>query len=316
MIIRDTNSSMHQLIIPDIISDGSCLINPSILIDNDNILVNLRHIKYTYPFKHESQFGPLVYVDPRNDIPLTTDNYICKLNNDNFIIEEYHKVNTSRFNKISFYKFAGLEDARLIKWQNKFYLCGARIDSKGQSKIEMSEITILESGVEEVARSRINSPGNNHSDYEKNWMPIIDKPFHFIRWTNPTEVVKVDLTNCSCETVLIGNCDKMPAELRGGSQVISWDDGYITIIHETIFDTNEIYPTYRHRFIYWDKEFKNKKHSESFSFMNAKIEFVCGMTEYKNNLLITFGVQDKSAFISSIPKTLVNTMLNKSNKDN
>lgn len=310
MILNESNCSIHQLVIPSVTSGGTCLINPSILIDNDNIIVNLRHIQYTYPNEHESQFGPLIHVNPENDIPLTTVNYICKLNNDNFVINEYHKVNTSRFGKNFFYRFVGLADARLIKWHDKFYLCGVRVDTniRGYGRVEMSEIKILDSGVEEVSRLRFQSPGENDTYQEKNWMPILDKPFHFIRWANPTEVVKVDVNNFSSEIVFHGNHIQLPAELRGGTQLLSWDEGYLTVTHEINMDNAR--RKYRHRFVYWDKDFTNIKYSKMFSFTNADIEFACGMTEYHNNLLITFGVQDKSAFIINVPKSLVNKMIN------
>ena len=60
--------------------------------------------------------------------------------------------------------------------------------------------------------------------------------------------------------------------------------------------------TYTHRFIVWDKNWNVIKLSESFSFMDGEIEFTCGLALYRGNLLATFGFQDNSAFVLSIPE--------------
>jgi len=318
-IVIDAGGSIHPLTIPATLTNGTGLTNPSILVVNDEIIVNLRHIQYTLYHaelnKYEHQWGPLVYLNPENDITLTTVNYICKLNNNTLEIESYHRVDTSKFDKPPLWEFVGLEDARLVNWNNKFYLCGVRRDTTthGEGRMELSEIIFSNSNVIEVSRSRIPAPGKNDSYCEKNWMPILDKPFHFVKWTNSTEVVKVDVEKLTCETVFLGEYTPMPSDLRGGSQVISWGNGYLTLNHETDLYTSEAGRkdgTYRHRFTYWDKDFKNRKFSELFSFMDAKIEFACGMTEYRDNVLITFGFQDNAAFIIRIPKNLINKMIN------
>lgn len=317
--VINAGGSIHPMFIPPTLTNGTGLINPSILIVNDEIIVNLRHIQYTLYHaelnKYEHQWGPLVYLNPENDITLTTVNYICRLNNDDLSIVSYYRVDTSKFDEKPLWEFVGLEDARLVYWDNKFYLCGVRRDTttNGQGRMEMSEIKFVDSKVVEVSRSRIPAPGENDSYCEKNWMPILDKPFHFVKWTNPTEVVKVDLEKLTCKTVFLGDYTQMPADLRGGSQVIAWGSGYLTINHESDLYTSEAGrkdATYRHRFTYWDKDFKNRKFSDLFSFMDGKIEFACGLAEYRDDVLITFGFQDNAAYIVRLPKTLINKMLN------
>jgi predicted GH43/DUF377 family glycosyl hydrolase len=44
--------------------------------------------------------------------------------------------------------------------------------------------------------------------------------------------------------------------------------------------------------------------------MDAKIEFACGLAEYKDNILITFGFQDNAAFVLSCPKNVVKDYMN------
>ena len=60
----------------------------------------------------------------------------------------------------------------------------------------------------------------------------------------------------------------------------------------------------------WDKNFKNKKFSKLFSFLNTKVEFCCGLAEYKGDYLATFAVQDNASYILKIPGAYLKTFLN------
>lgn len=309
---------IRPLIIPSDLTNGTGLFNPSVLVDNNEIFVNVRHCQYTLYHselnKYEHQYGPLVYLNPENDITLTTTNYFCKLD-ENLNIKTFTKIDTSKLDQEPLWEFVGLEDARLVKWNNKFYISGVRRDTttNGQGRMELSELRINDNKVEEIFRYRIPAPGNDDSYCEKNWMPIQDNPFHYVKWTNPTEIVKVDIENNSCTTIFLGNQYNLKNDLRGGSQVIPFKNGYLTLNHETYLYNSEAGRkdgTYRHRFTYWDKEFKSVKFSKQFSFMNAKVEFACGMAQYKDDILITFGFQDNAAYILRSPVSVIEEMFN------
>ena len=135
-------------------------------------------------------------------------------------------------------------------------------------------------------------------------MPILDMPFHYVKWTNGTEVVKVTPEENKTEAVVQKDWIQAPKDLRGGSQVISYKGGYLTLNHETdLFKTEagRKNATYRHRFTYWDKDWNIQKFSPVFSFLENQIEFACGMAKYENDYLITFGVQDNAAYILRVP---------------
>lgn len=122
--------------------------------------------------------------------------------------------------------------------------------------MELCEIEVLDDKVVEVSRFRIPPPINQDSYCEKNWMPILDLPYHYVKWANSTEVVKVDPVNETCEQIFCGERKNIPRDLRGGSQVISWKDYYIAITHEVDLFKSEVGrkdAIYRHRIILWDK---------------------------------------------------------------
>lgn len=311
----ENGGSIHPLIIPSKELKGPAITNPSIYVDGDTIRVNLRNINYTLYHAEkrifEHHWGPLVYIHPENDIRLRTWNIICELNDD-MQITRYNHIDTSTFPDKQLWDFVGLEDCRIVRWDGKLYVCGVRrdLDTIGTGRMELSEIEITEDGVKEIQQYRIPTPGDNSSYCEKNWMPILDMPFHFVKWTNGTEIVKYDIeTGITTQTNLTAWKDLGCIDLRGGSQVISYDENYrFALNHETFLTKSEAGRkdgVYRHRFIVWDKDWNIVKVSKRFSFLEANIEFAVGMCGYKNDYLMTFGFQDNAAYLLRAPKQFV-----------
>lgn len=312
----ENGGSIYPLIIPHSDLKGPALTNPSIYNDNGTILLNLRNINYTLYHSEKKKFqhhwGPLVYIHPENDQHLRTWNYMCEVDK-NMRIKKYNKIDTSKFPDKELWEFVGLEDARIVRWDGKLYICGVRrdLDEIGTGRMELSEIEITESGVKEVKQYRIPAPGNNDSYCEKNWMPILDMPFHFVKWTNGTEVVKYDISTGKTEQVLVTQWRDLGCiDLRGGSQIIRMNEKYrFALNHETYLFKSEQGRkdgTYRHRFVIWDNDWNLVKVSKQFSFLNAEVEFAVGMCKYENDYLITFGFQDNAAYLLRISQDFVN----------
>ena len=146
-------------------------------------------------------------------------------------------------------------------------------------------------------------------------MPILDKPYHYIRWANPTQIVKVDPITGRSEIVFQGEEFKIdtPYQIRGNSQIIPWKKFNIGIIHEVNLWYNENDnkdAIYTHRIIVWDKQGNIVKTSDAFNFMTAKIEFACGLVNINNNIIVTFGFQDNAAFALTIPDKVFEEIIN------
>lgn len=308
--------SIHSIIIPATDTDGLGLMNPSILNDNGKLIVNLRQVNYTFYHSEAKLFqhpyGPLTYIHPENDLYLRTWNWYLELD-DNLAITRYNKIDTSQFDTYEpKWDFVGLEDARLVRWDDKLYITGVRRDTTphGEGRMELSEIKVTDDAVTEISRFRIPTPKDPNSYCEKNWMPVLDKPYHYIKWTDPTELVKVKPGDKTCETVYDRKTVNIPIPQRGGSQVIKIDDRFIALTHEVdLFDseTGRKDAVYRHRFIIWDKNGNILKYSKAFSIMGGHVEFAVGMCVWKQDrLLITFGFQDNAAYILN---TDINTIM-------
>jgi hypothetical protein len=294
------------IIIPAQETHGLGIMNPSILVYDNKVLVNLRQVNYTFYHSEAKLFqhpyGPLTYLHPENDMHLRTWNWLLHLD-DNLNISKYNKIDTSTFDTYKpLWDFVGLEDARLVNWNDKLYITGVRRDTttNGEGRMELSEIIVEDSGVREVSRWRIPTPHNVNSYCEKNWMPVLDMPYHYIKWTNPTELVLADTQSKTTIPVFSGKSFGNATNQRGGSQVIPIPGGRMCITHEVqLFnsETGRKDAIYRHRFVLWDDNWNIKKVSRCFSIMGGHVEFAVGMCLYKDQLLLTYGFQDNAAYI-------------------
>jgi len=315
----ERGGSIHPLIIPSELTNGTGIMNPSIFVDGDKIRVIIRHVNYTFYHSEKKLFqhcwGPLTYVHPENDMHLRTTNYYCELD-ENFNISRYNKIDTSEFDNYEpQWDFVGLEDARIFKWDGKLYTTGVRrdLDKIGTGRMELCEIEVGDDYVKEISRFRIPPPNDPNSYCEKNWMPILDKPYHYVKWSNPTEVVKVDPEKQNSETVSLSDAISLPRDLRGGSQVVHVGDFYFACTHEVDLFNSEVGrkdAVYKHRFIVWDENFNIAYHTKDFNFMDGDVEFCVGMAKYNNDFLMTFGFQDNAAYLLRVSENVVEEFVN------
>lgn len=323
-IINDYNGIIKPLILPSTETNGTGTCNSSLFVEDNRIHLIIRHVEYTlYHSEGEQKYqtvweGPLSYYHREDCRVLKTNNFYCILDNDDLSIKKYHRIDTSKLDVTPLWEFIGLEDARLVKWDDKYYLCGVRRDTttNGQGRMELSEIEINDNFVKEINRNRIEVPDKD-SYCEKNWMPILDKPYHFVKWTNPTEVVRVNLNDNISESVYLHENEKVfPYQMRGGTPLIRWNyDQYMCICHDVDYrphnQNGHKDSDYYHRFVIFNNDFTIDKISEQFNFMTAKIEFCIGLAQFNDDILITFGFQDNSSYIIRINKDKLSTLIDK-----
>lgn len=318
---------LAPLVISKGLTNGTGLMNPSIFIDDDgDILVNLRHVNYTlYHSEGTQQFpshwGPLSYLHPEKDMRLVTENYLMRLDKDLKVIN-HTKVEMLTLHE-PVWEFVGLEDARLVQWEGKYYLIGVRRDTttNGQGRMEYTQIEIDKEAwtAKEVHRKRIPAPGNNTSYCEKNWYPVIDKPYHFIKWTMPTELVHSSPDTEGTEQLFVRETFPAPNDQRGSSQMIPWGNYYISVSHEVRLFKNYLQQKdglYHHRLLVWDRDFNLLGLSpEKWTFLDARIEFCVGAAQLGDDLLLSFGFQDNAAFVLQVPGEVVEEMIEEALKD-
>ena len=330
-LVINNGGSITPLLIPSELTDGTGLCNVSIFIDDNNdILANIRHVHYSlyhseFDQKFYCKWGCLSYLNPEDDISLKTGNHLCKLDPDTLQVISHQKIDTGKFDIPPVWEFHGLEDARIFRWDGKFYTCGVRRDVKenGEGRMELCEVEWTDNLCFEKTRDRIKPPEPTY--LEKNWMPILDMPYHFVRWANPIEIVKVNLEDKSTEKVTKGTLNmvssevaisknnriNLPLGLRGSSPVIPFGEYRICITHECKFFHHHGFKKdaqYYHRFVMWDKDWNLVHLSKQFKFMDAQIEFNCGLAIKDDNFIITYGYQDNAAYALKMPIDLLDKL--------
>lgn len=291
--------------------------NPSVFIDPDgDILVNVRVVNYIlYHSENKqrfpSQWGPLAYLHPEKDQRLVTENYLVRLDS-NLAMMNCTKVEMLNLHQ-PIWEFVGLEDARLVYWDD-YYLIGVRRDTttNGVGRMELSKIALNKDdwSAKEIDRKRIPAPAPDNSYCEKNWMPILDRPYHFVKWSSPVEVVKFDGVQTNQVSVRQGI--QPPKDQRGGSQLIRWGNCYISITHEVDLFKNYLDQKdgiYRHRLCVYDDQLNLVGLSKEFSFLDFRIEFCVGIAKYEGDLLVSFAVADNAAFVLRTPRVIIEDLI-------
>jgi predicted GH43/DUF377 family glycosyl hydrolase len=319
--VLENNGDIYPLVIDSEFKTG--LLNPGLYLHNDDLYINVRHVQYVLYHSENNQFfqskwGPLAYLHPEHDQTLTTVNYFGEFKNG---VLDVSKVNTSKLDVKPLWEFVGLEDVRVVVWDDKIWMCGVRRDTttNGQGRMEMSNIVWEDNEWREVERYRLDTPFSNNSYCEKNWVPINDKPYHFLKWTNPVEVVKVNLSkkldnqHYKCEQVFLGDTVlNLPRDIRGGSNLVNFGDNYLMVTHEVNLFKSELKNKdafYYHRFFLLDKDFKVIKISDDFNFLTGNIEFATGLVVKDNEVYISFGFQDNSAFLLKTSTEFIDKLL-------
>lgn len=128
-----------------------------------------------------------------------------------------------------------------------------------------------------------------HHLVQKNWMPVVGRAGTFVyQCGDPTIVV----ARVSGETVEVArSTPAVPvAELRGSSQVIAHDGGWLCVTHEVAESGQR--RLYLHRFVRLDRGYRVVAASEPFFFARPGVEFCCGLTRDGDHIIASFSVDD------------------------
>ena len=144
-----------------------------------------------------------------------------------------------------------------------------------------------------------------HDKPQKNWMPILGRPSQFLYLCDPTTVI-----DCAAEKTVerlrIADLDQNLTELRGGSQVIPYGDGWLCLVHEVVYVPGRVY---LHRFVRLTEKIEIRSISEPFYFERKGIEFAAGLARDGDRLVASFGVNDASAHLAFFDADNVDQMM-------
>jgi tetratricopeptide (TPR) repeat protein len=185
----------------------------------------------------------------------------------------------------------GYEDVRLASVGGKL-VGSATVCDKKDTKIR--RVASLKFGGGDVVRARVQP---NFQKHEKNWMPFDrDGKLVWIYSLDPTVILPTGIKR---------SCPFRLEHLRGGA-VTEFEDGYLCVTHEVVDEVDG--RIYLHRFVRLDERFNVTAVSPAFVFDHYGIEFAAGLVVDGGKIVVSFGIEDKQAWILRVDVGEVESM--------
>jgi predicted GH43/DUF377 family glycosyl hydrolase len=273
--------------------------NPSICRGPDGLRCVVRTVNYKI-----TPSG--AYVTPARDGVIRTRNFLLDLDDDlrtTRSVELIDEVATPRTN----FPIHGFEDARLFFWRSAWWATATVCDfTEGQREIALLQLDVVRGAI--VHAEPLRGPWSAHA--QKNWMPLVDgDDAKIIYATQPTTIFDLvdaddrdvrrlswhvaDRHGVGCEVTDVESGTFAHGRLRGGSQAVRVEDGWIFVVHDVVFPGSG--RIYLHRFAKLDDERKLVALSDPFYFEQLRIEFCAGLARRGDELVASYAVNDGSA---------------------
>jgi glycosyltransferase involved in cell wall biosynthesis len=148
--------------------------------------------------------------------------------------------------------------------------------------------------------------------HEKNWSPV--DGYRIIRegtlaLVHPYQYRLGTIVDGQGGELRVHNIPSPIYNISGGTQVIPFNGGWLTCVHQAGAIPGHSKRYYQHRFVLMDHEFKPLVVSSPFVFHDREIEFAAGLTTKDDKILISYGRRDNEAWIASIHRDEVREML-------
>jgi glycosyltransferase involved in cell wall biosynthesis len=269
---------------------GGNLMNPSVVVWNDVNYVIARNVNYH------------ITDDGRYSITgggaIETRNYLLQMDSELRRVEAWSEIGRPANMPAPLYsEVRGFEDARLFVWRDTLWCSTSvrELNSPGLCQMVLGRIDSPLTESCALADWRVLSP-SGPKNHQKNWMPLVDADeLRFVYSSDPFRIVddQARLINQVVPHFEVSH-------LRGGSQAIAFDNGWLMLAHEvTQLDERRIY---LHRFVWFDRSLMTQRVSEPFYFERLGIEFAAGLAQHSDakRLIVSFGVNDARALIGTL----------------
>lgn len=183
----------------------------------------------------------------------------------------------------------GFEDPRPIIWRGDLWCISSvrQLNPDGRAEMVLARIAETPQGNKVLTDWRVLASGMP-VQWEKNWMPqVMRDELRFIYSVGPTRILS------ESGDVLVQEIPSVAVEnFRGGSQAVSFDGGWLMVIHE--WENVRAIRHYFHRFIWFDENNRLNRISRRFFFQRIASEFVAGLAWHPtgDRLVIGFGIDD------------------------
>lgn len=267
--------------------------NPSVIKTDKGYLAISRTVNY-------NQRGAIHFplIDPTDTNTIKTRNFLLEYDKNFNLIGQKEIVDNFPRKRYPWRPIEGLEDCRLFALNDELWFSCTTDDLSPGKRIQIAAAKLSKESTEnKIGLDKIIAlEGPDPHRCEKNWLPFSLKgKMHFIYAYDPFIIYKPNQETGISETVMKTVPSHDFSEFRGSAAPISFQDGYLMMVHEVTFTDQRFY---FHRFIFLDKDFMVKKVSKPFTFMHKGVEMCLGMTtdHEEKKLVMAIGVEDKQAF--------------------
>ncbi len=179
-----------------------------------------------------------------------------------------------------------IEDCRLFVWRDQLHATGtAVIGAIGAGRAQMAMVTFDDADA--IVRSEMLPAGG---PCEKNWMPVVrGEALAWVYSTRPLIVLPYEACHPHREGVSF--------DLRGGSQLVPYKDGFLAVVHE---QHRAAGIGYIHRLVWFSADLKTVKVGRRFVLRAYGIEFVAGLARWRDHWVMSFGAGDSDAWLAVV----------------
>jgi tetratricopeptide (TPR) repeat protein len=280
--------------------------NPSIYFDGDRTRCVVRTVNYKIVNgSYATLPGDVVGDDVgryKGWQVIRTRNFLLDLDTDlktTRVVEIVDKTGDERTS----YPIHGFEDARLFVWRGSWWATATVCDFTEDGRREIALLQIDDDGAV-VRADPLRGPYSVYA--QKNWMPLVDGDVaKFIYATSLDgdvgSTMIFDLVETDDPEALPRYSIQPPTDatyghgrLRGGSQAVRVDGGWIFVVHDVTFPGGSS-RMYLHRFVFIDEKLQLVSMTDPFYFEKLGIEFCAGLALMDGKLVASYAVNDGSA---------------------
>lgn len=194
----------------------------------------------------------------------------------------------------------GLEDGRLIWWNDGWWMVAScrDADPRGMARMALAHLDLADEREVTVSDAHVLPRPSPHV-HEKNWAPYVEGgELRFVYSWAPLRVMRWDAAVAALDVVIERRSDPSAADWRGGTQGVGVPGGTLFVVHRVMPGVSG--RSYRHRFVLLDDDARIAS-SPEFTFTGSEIEFAAGLARRGDELVVSFGVDDRLAAVATLP---------------
>jgi len=212
---------------------------------------------------------------------------------DDFVVTSVHEIDDRVARVEPKYPVHGIEDLRLFHRDGAWHVSSVTRERREDGLCEM-HISRLD-GPTIVDDTVIASPAGWR--HEKNWMPIQDGDADFLYVLDPPTPMTIEGSTVRLRSDSIPSLPTFGP--RGGSQVIKTYLGWLVVSHDVhIRDDDSRW--YTQRFHLLDDSWNEIAVSPPWWFGEGAVEYVAGIAETPNGVVLSYGVNDSKARLAEV----------------